>query len=461
MNRSTQSWLLVASMGVAMGLGLSLTAHGSDELDDLFDLDAPIEGAVGGEAEDGGGTDAEAPVTGLAGGTSAGLRVSGYAEFAAAYTTADPERWSKLRSRLELAATGRSGGLRYKISGRVQADGAFNLEDDYYPAAVRRDQRRGLELRETYVDLSAGEWEFRLGKQNIVWGEAVGMFMADVVSSRDMREFVLPEFDAMRIPQWAARAEYFAGDTHLELIWIPYPSYDDIGKPGADFYPLPVPAGVPVSHNEPSRNLSNTNLGVKVSRLISGWDLAAFAYRSRDINPTLYALPTGLELRNDRITQFGATFSKDFGQFVLKGETVYTRGRSFNTSTPGAPFGLAASNTLEYVLGADIPLDDWRINLQYFGRYTTDHDPGFVFDRDEHGLTVLVNGKLTSTVEAEVLYAFSLNRHDYMLRPKLIWSVTQDWRAMLGADLFGGKPTGLFGRFDESDRVYVEVRRWF
>ena len=64
---------------------------------------------------------------------------------------------------------------------------------------------------------------------------------------RDMREFLLPSFDVIRIPQWAARAEYFAGDSHLEFIWIPVPVFDRIGKPGADFYPAPLPSPTPAS----------------------------------------------------------------------------------------------------------------------------------------------------------------------------------------------------------------------
>ena len=30
-----------------------------------------------------------------------------------------------------------------------------------------------------------------------------------------------------------------------------------------------------------------------------------------------------------------------------------------------------------------------------------------------------------------------------------------------GADIFGGRENSLFGRFDDRDRVYVELRRWF
>jgi hypothetical protein len=74
---------------------------------------------------------------------------------------------------------------------------------------------------------------------------------------------------------------------------------------------------------------------------------------------------------------------------------------------------------------------------------------------------VLVNRKFGDSFEAEVLYASSLNRSDYMVRPKVIWNITQEWRGQLGADLFGGRDQGMFGRFGDSDRVYVEVRRWF
>lgn len=444
-----------------------------EALDDLFDLDAPLEGAVE-VAPAGGAGPASAPAEGGApasapsaasddGGGAPGLpRLSGFLEFAGAYTTPERSHWSKQRARLELAATGRAGpGLRYKVSARADLDAAY-LGGSDYPQAVRNDQRRELALRETYLDFGSGDLEFRVGRQHVVWGEVVGMFVADVVSARDMREFLLPEFEQMRTPQWAVRSEYFAGETHLELLWIPRPSHDDIGKPGADFYPYPLPDGTPVHVVKRDSGLSNSNWGVRASRLIAGWDLSAFYYESLDVTPTLYSMPTGsFELRNDRIRQLGATFSKDLGDFVLKGEVVHTHGRSFNTRDPSAPFGLRASDTLDYVLGIDLPADDWRFNAQLYGRATLDHARGMYSDRNEHGVTLLVNRKFMSDFEAEVLYVGSLNRSDYMLRPKLIWNITQEWRAQAGVDLFHGPEQGLFGRFDNSDRVYVELKHWF
>lgn len=429
---------------VALALAVSgLCAGGwaaEDDLDALLDPAQPL-----GEAQPAG----------------EGLRWGGYGELGAAYTYPEPGHWSKLRARVELAASGRLGErARFKLSARADADAAYALERDYYPRPVRRDQRHDFMVREAYVDTSAGDWEFRFGRQHVVWGEVVGLFLADVVSAREMREFLLPEFEAMRIPQWGARAEYHGGPTYFELLWIPVPSFDRIGKPGADFYPFPLPPGTRVRDERPDPDPGDGNWGLRVARLVAGWDLAAFYYNSRDVAPTLYrsAQAPTFELRHDRIRQVGATMSKDLGALVLKGEAVHTRGRRFLT----ADLGLRGSDTLEYVVGVDIPVEDvWRVNLQHYARLLYSDDASIPTDRYETGLTLLVNRKFGDDFEAEVLVVSGLNRPDYMLRPKLVWNISREWRGQFGADIFGGSDKGLFGRFDERDRVYVELRRWF
>lgn len=390
-------------------------------------------------------------------------RPEGYAELAAAYTTADSARWSKLRARVELGASGRlRSGARFKLVGRAQGDAAYSVEDDLYPKAVRDNQRDDFWIREAYLDLDRGDWAWRLGRQHVVWGEMVGLFLADVVSARDTREFFLEEFETMRIPQWAVRAERFAGDAHLELLWVPYMSYDQIGKPGADFYPFALPEGTPVREVTPSRSdLANQGLGARFSYLVNGWDLSAFYYRSTDVAPTLYRVDEALQLRHDRIQQLGGTFSKDFFRWVFKGEAVHTQGRRFLSLDPAAAFGLEPSDALDYVLGIMVPLGEWRFDAQFYGRHVFDRTPTMGFDRNETGLTLLLNRRFGDRGEAELLYLSGLNRDDWSLQPSLSWNVAPAWRLRLGADLFGGEQIGLFGQYRDRDRVFVEIRRWF
>ena len=387
----------------------------------------------------------------------------GYLEAAAAYTISDPSHWSRLRTRVELGATGRIGeSARFKVVGRAQGDAAYLSWNDFYPDAVQDDQQSNFWVREAYVDVGTDDWEFRLGRQHVVWGEMVGLFLADVVSARDTREFFLEEFETMRIPQWAVRAERYLGDAYVELLWIPYMSYDFIGEPGADFYPFPLEAGTPVREVTPSRSdFRNQGLGARFAYFVNGWDLSGFYFQSSSVAPTLYRTETGFELRNDQIEQVGGTFSKDFFSWVLKGEAVYTAGRNFLSVDPGAAFGLEESDALDYVVGVTIPRGNWRFDAQVYGRHVFDHRPTMGFDRNEVGITLLANYSFGDAGDVELLYLSGLNREDWSLQPSVSWNLAPSWRLRAGADLFGGEPLGLLGQFDDADRVFIELRRWF
>ncbi|HEY9103445.1 DUF1302 family protein [Chitinimonas sp.] len=402
-----------------------------------------------------------------------GSPLKGYLQAEAARTTAEPDHWSKLRLLADLSAQGQfGGGVKWKLGGRFAYDGAYD-RGNYYPADVARNQRYDIALRENYIDFGADEWDFRVGRQHVVWGEMVGLFFADVVSARDMREFILPEFDALRTPQWATRAEYFKDDFHAEFLWVPVASYDQIGKPGADFYPYPpMPTDVPVlfrAEQRPKRNLDHTNYGVRLSTLKDGWDVSGFAYSSMDVNPTFYrqiALvpqPTVIfEARHDRIQQYGGTLAKDFGSFVLKSEAVYTHGRKLNAQRLNAEDGLVPQNMLDWAIGLDFnPQDDMRFNVQLFQRDIFSRDPDVLPKQHESGYSLLLNYKFTDKLEAQAIWISSLNRTDWLLRPRITWSFEKNWRLVVGSDLFKGPEQGLFGRFDQADRVYSELRYSF
>jgi hypothetical protein len=400
----------------------------------------------------------------------------GFFQTELAYTYSDPVHWSDVLGRIELGTKGHLGdGIKWKATGRADYNAVYDLTD-FYSDAVRDDQRAKFRFGETYLDFSTGSLDWRVGRQQIVWGEMVGLFFADVVSAKDLREFILPDFDVLRIPQWAARAEYFRNDFHAEVIWIPFPSFDLIGTPfqpamlgaGSDFYPYPIsPAGIPIIMDEkkPGYGLDHTNYGLRLSQLADGWDVSGFWYSSMDSQPTFYRDAINQQVfypRHDRIWQAGGTLTKDLGTFVLKAEAVYTDGRNYNVTNLTDSDGVVKQNTLDWVVGIDFnPTTETRLNAQLFQRIFFDHDPSVSLDKYESGISLLVNHKLLHNWEAEALLIHSLNRDDWMLRPKLTWRFQPNWQMNIGVDVFGGPPTGLFGQYDSQDRIYTELRRDF
>jgi len=400
--------------------------------------------------------------------------LSGHVQSALAYTVAQPDHWSKIKNTLALAVERElTDDLKLKISGRFSYDGAYDVSN-FYPDRVRRDQRFDGMFHETYLDMGLGDWSIRMGRQNIVWGEVVGLFFADVVTAKDLREFLTPEFDYIRIPQWAARTEYFKGDFKAEAIWIPYMTYDRIGKPGSEFYPFAIPPPSGFTQNIRSErtphSLRDSAFGLRTTYLTHGWDLAAFYYGSVDNNATFFRsttlapVPTvSYRPDHERIHQAGVTASKDVGTFVLKGEAIYTWDRFFNVTRADDANGVVRQNFLDYIISAEFPLPmESRLNVQFFQRWFPNHDPDIIPSRVESGATLLASTKLfNEKVEPELLLIQSLNRLDYMARFKINWYFAKDWRFVVGTAFFGGKDLGLFGRFDNRDRVFTELRYSF
>ena len=399
--------------------------------------------------------------------------ITGFYQSTLAYTWPEPAHLSNFRHLLELSTQGRWGKrVKWKLSGRLDYDAVFAL-DDHYPDAVKENQEFNASVRETYADLSLGNWDFRLGRQHIIWGEMVALFFADVVSAKDLRQFILPDFDVMRIPQWAARAEYFSGDFHGEAIWIPYPTYDDIGVPGAEFYPYPVPPPPGYGfafrdEQKPSGNLDDAGYGLRLSYIQSGWDLSGFYYSSRDVSAAFgrEVITASVPLFvfqpvHSHIQQYGATLSKDFLQMVLKAEAVYTQDRLFDVNRISDSDGLVAQDVLDYVLGLEYALPARsRLNVQLFQRWFPDHDPAMTAKEVESGASLFLSGHW-GALEPQLLVVGSLNRGDWMVRPKVVWELGRQWRWVNGVDMFGGNRFGLFGRYDDHDRVYSEIRYTF
>ena len=67
----------------------------------------------------------------------------------------------------------------------------------------------------------------------------------------------------------------------------------------------------------------------------------------------------------------------------------------------------------------------------------------------------------SSQIEAEILFIASVNRTDWMARPRLVWTFQPNWRVIFGVDVFDGPPLGFFGQYANRDRAYTELRYSF
>jgi hypothetical protein len=170
------------------------------------------------------------------------------------------------------------------------------------------------------------------------------------------------------------------------------------------------------------------------------------------------------EPRYDRIWQVGGTATKDFDSFVLRGEAVYSNGQGFPSFDPAAADGVVTRNILDWIVSAERPFEgiDGRVNVQLFKRhYFGGSDDEIAFNSGEFGGSVLVSAKLSPQWEPSLQWIQTAGGAGAMIRPRLTWYPAKNTSAALGADIFNGRADGLFSRFANRDRAYVEIRYAF
>src|SRR6267143_999193 len=296
------------------------------------------------------------------------LRVRGRLAEEFAYRLHDPGDVSKLKTLgwLEGKYT-LSEAVSVRAAVRGWYDAVFEATDRY-PANVERDQKTDLSLREALLLVGRGDLDVRLGRQQIVWGEAISTFVTDVVNPKDFREFVLPDFSELRIPIWALDATYrLAEGVSVEGVWTPDTRTNKLPKQGAEFqfarfsYRFRNPV-VRLPDDADEFSLARSEGGVRLSVLRQGWAVALIHYDEADKTPVLFqrrvAQPPRpdvvvLDPQHPRLHIIGATLAKSFEPVVVRAEAALSIGKRYETADPLDPDGVVRRDTLDWLVGVD------------------------------------------------------------------------------------------------------------
>jgi hypothetical protein len=294
-----------------------------------------------------------------------------------------------------------------------------------------------LSLRELYVDFRWGEADWRLGKQQVVWGQADGIKVLDVVNPQSFREFILDDFDDSRIPLWMANVSLPVGDAaSLQLLWIPDTTYHELAELGTPFAfttPRIVPA-VPITGlaeaDKPDDPLADSDAGFALSGFVGGWDLSLnYLYRTLDA-PVLPVRVRGpglfrLEPEYRRSHLLGGTFSNAFGDVTLRGELAYNSD-TFQPTDTLVDDAIAESAELSAVIGLDWALSmDTLLSAQFFNSTLFDHVDAMGRDEHEQLLTLLYQQDFANaTWRVRGIGIHSVNDGDSQLQLRLSYWVS-------------------------------------
>jgi hypothetical protein len=388
------------------------------------------------------------------------LRMGGYARNYTGVLTGGGNELSILQNTFNLNFSQRGDKIAFKVNPYLY---------HYF------DNELELGLREAYLDMYFNNFDLRIGQQQIIWGKAEGVFITDIVSPKDLREFLLPDFDEIRMGVTALKLNYYFGMSTIEAVWTPVftptlmPEPGSIWRPEMDF---PVPAEFDHSLSKIDPSLKNSDVFLRYSAMTPGIDFELVGgyfwyddpalHIKRELDPeTMQLIGLTVSPQYHRVSMAGGSFSTQAGPFLLRGEGAYYSGRPFQTADPAVTGAVVKKDNLHYMAGVDYTLAGITMSAQFIQEYILDYDREIRNDEFESTMTFLARKDyLREKLWVELFSYIGLNHGDALVRPKVSYAFADGFEVLGGANIFLGD-TGRFGQYSDNDMIYVKVKYSF
>jgi hypothetical protein len=369
-------------------------------------------------------------------------------------------KYSILQNTFDLNITQNNGKVAFKTNPYLYQDSDNNLT---------------LGLREAYMDMYFDKMDLRIGKQQIIWGKADGVFITDIVSPKDLSEFLLPDFSEIRIGVTSLKTDYYLGDNTFEFVWIPgftptiMPEENSIWRPKMSF---PVNPTWDFSKKEVDKNIKNSEFFAKISTMTSAVDLEFMAANMWDDDPAMSVeaiidstthqiVSLKIFPEHHRLSVIGGSFSTTIGAYVFRGEGAYYLGKYFTTNILTSNNGLLEKNYAHYLFGIDTSFWDIKLSTQFVQQAILNYNNSIINDEFDNTVTFMTSKTfLRETLKLELFSYIGLNDEDALVRPKLIYDFSDGFQITIGSNLFFGDE-GKFGQFNDNDMIFSKIKYSF
>lgn len=260
-----------------------------------------------------------------------------------------------------------SDEFSFDLGARAFVDPAISPSSPY-PDAVKEDEGRDIELRKFYLSYRKLPFSLKIGMQEVVWGEALHYFSADLLHPKDYRDGLINDLSWARRPQTGIWTSYEGNDWSLQAVYFPVSVLNRYPKAGAEFS---IPAydveslGIRGTSDEGLFQFDEPTAGANLGLKVSGWELHLLASLLRDPQRT-FQISTN-QYRHDRIFQTGMTASYAWDSVLLRAESTLIPSRDLNHLDSNGQLGIHQVGEVNSLLALEISeIEDLILTAQAY-----------------------------------------------------------------------------------------------
>lgn len=332
-----------------------------------------------------------------------------------------------------------------------------------------------VDIREAYVNIYAGRFDFRVGEQIVVWGRADGFNPTDNITPKDMFARS-PDEDDKRKGNFLIRSHYNLPLFRFEAIWAPF--YRASVIPSRI---TPLPSYMMLT-DYPDASFGNNSLAMKLNLELASLDGSISYFNGYNPSPGISIDSTNIISRAYRMHVLGADFSTTvMNNIGLRGEFAYRKPHDDHEKFIHIP-----NPDLQYTIGLDRELaSDFTVIMQYIGRYVFDYTdmsaptdsseiPAYEIalknrmiasqtDEISHSISFRPAWKLMhETLTLEILGLYKITTEEFFIKPQTSYDIADALTLTIGGELYSGQDETLFGIIDENlSSVFMEIKASF
>ena len=317
-----------------------------------------------------------------------------------------------------------------------------------------------IELHEAYVEINMKDYNLRIGRQLITWGNSDGIRITDMICPLDMTEFVTQDFDDTRIPINAVNISTTKGSMELQFIGIP--TFKEAEFPAQDSPWFNIPdamKGMDMENDKPEKTIENSEAALKAAFYFSQIDFAVSGMYVWTDSPLYRIKNNKLESIYRRQKIIGIEASSTLGKFVVRNENAV----HFDDYLENEEYSeLIKKDIFKSLIGLDwYPGNDWTISGQFFTEMIADYSDETKNDEYESTATLNLEKKLMNQMlDISAMTYYNINKKDMYNKILIAYDFTDNISAEVGIDIFSGEE-GFYSDQKDNSQVRTKLKYSF
>ncbi len=373
--------------------------------------------------------------------------------------------------------------LRHQANPNVDIFGSVEIRNDQ--ADPGRDR---IYLDEAYINLYLGNFDFRIGKQIIIWGKADGINPTDNITPWDFSDIL--DTDDERIGVVALKTNYYVGNWTLEGIVVPtftssvlplensrwFPTFPE--KVPNPMYPAASPLSLKAFYEFqqpllPDENFDKAQYAGKLSTTLSGWDVSVNYYYGWDDLPAFHQTQTlnsdslfvRIQSEYHRRKAAGGDFSTTFGKWGIRGEAAYyftadPKGKDPEVDDPYFQYVIGIDRTFSDLIGDNnlFVLIQWIQEIPKSDVEYRNDDLNHIFQKS---ITARLEYELGTFSKIIMEGVYNFKNKDYYLRPNFTYNIADGVEMNVLGYILDGSADSFFGSFHDNKRIQMKLKYSF